>query len=91
MQGESTPGPVMSREWLGWGGISCMLSYPGKDNDVHGGKEPRSAQVAELLPTLMSQPKFGTSRPPALAPILCTQEAALPMACSLLPLLNTVY
>jgi len=58
---------------MAWLGRLFLLSYPGEDNDVHGGKEPRSAQVAELLPTLMSQPKFGTSRPPALA-LICTQD-----------------
>jgi len=34
--GGSTSGPVMSREWLGWGGFS-LLSFPGEDNDAHGG------------------------------------------------------
>ena len=60
-----------------------LLSYPGED-DAHGGKEPRSAQAVEWLPTLVSQPMFDALGPSHLqAPALvCTQETAFPMVCS---------
>jgi len=75
---------------LGW---LFLLSYLGEDNDAHVGKEPRSAQVGEWLPTLLSQPKFdalGPSHPQALV-LVCTQETAFPMVYGLLPLFDTIY
>jgi hypothetical protein len=40
-----------------------LLSYLGKNNDAHSGKESRSAQVGEWLPTLMGQPIFDALEP----------------------------
>jgi hypothetical protein len=69
-----------------------LLSYLGNDNDAHSGKEPRSAHVDEWMSTLTGQPMFDAlepSRPQALA-LVCTQEAAFPMVCGFLSLLNTI-
>jgi len=76
--------------WLGW---LFLLSYLGEDNDAHGGKELRSAQVGKWLPTLLSQSKFdplGPSHPQALA-LVCTQETAFPMVYGLFPLFDTIH
>jgi len=75
----------MSRESLGWGGFSLSI-YRGEDNGAHGGKKNRSAY-------LTSQPKFDALEPSRLQALalVCTQEAAFPIVCGPLPLLNTIY
>jgi len=68
MQGESTPGPIMTREWLGWEGFPCSIIRARTTMRMAENQAPRRAQVNEWLPTLVSQPKFdgvGTSRPQA--------------------------
>jgi hypothetical protein len=44
----------MSRELEGL----SLLNYQREENDEHGGKEPRSAQVGDWMPILTIQPKF---------------------------------
>jgi hypothetical protein len=84
----------MSRELEGL----SLLNYQREENDEHGGKEPRSAQVGDWMPILTIQPNLtpwylvaSASQSPAGPPLECTQETALPMVCGLLPLLNTIY
>ena len=78
---------------MAWSDWLSLLSYLGEDNNAHGGKKHRSVQVGEWLPTLTNQSKFDAldpSRPPARA-LICTQKAALLMACGLLPFINMIY
>jgi len=78
---------------MAWLGRLFLLSYPGEDNDAHGGKEPSSAQAVEWLPTLVSQPMFdalaGTVSPASTHASMHSGNR-LPNG-MLLPLFNMVY
>jgi len=60
---------------MAWSERLVLLRYPGEDNDAHGGKNLRTAQVGEWLPTLVSQPNFGASRSqPGLALVMHSEN-----------------
>ena len=92
MRKESTPGPVMSREWFGWGGFPCSViqAKTAMFMAVKNTQELASRRVATYSDEPAKFDALGPFRPQAIVPV-CTQEAAFLMVRALLPLLNMIY